>query len=120
MPFATKSVTTVSGFATLGGNTFYAQITSKDPIRALTINNTAAVNVVFTLGEKVTETSDLFTIPPSTALDFDVWELSDEDIHILAFGSASAVTFSVLYKSGPPVGIGVRTTQQGPKVALSA
>jgi hypothetical protein len=118
--FVTKSVTTASGIASLAGHTFFAQVVSKDPIRALTINNLAAVNIFFTLGEKVTESSDVFTIPPSTEIDFDVWEMSDEDVHVLAFGSDSTATFALVYKYGPPVAVGFRTGTQGPKTAISA
>jgi hypothetical protein len=125
MPFATKTVTTrvgiASGTAPDGTTlTFVAIIQSGDPIRALTINNTATVNVFFTLGQKSTETADFFTVPPSTEIDFDVWELSDEDIHWLWFASVSAATFGVIYKSGPPVKVGIRTSPQGPKAAITA
>jgi hypothetical protein len=120
MGFVTKSLTTATGSGSLAGHTFTAQIVSKDPIRSLTINNLSAVNIFFTLGEKVTETSDVFTIPPSTEVDFDVWEMSDEDTHYVVVASDSAATVAIIYKYGPPVKIGLGSNPSGPKVAISA
>src|SRR6266571_3526090 len=86
------------------------QINSKDPIRSLLITNFSAANITFYLGENIGQTTDLITLPASTGIYFDMFELGDEDVH------------QVIFVSGPFTGVVVvayKASPDGPKVTIA-
>ncbi len=90
---ATKTVTLVSTQP-------QGEIVSAFPIRSISISNLAAHNVsaIFS-AESGSGISDAFVIPPSTALELDVWDLVDENITNVVFLGTSGDSISVIYKA---------------------
>jgi hypothetical protein len=98
-----------------------AQVNSKDPIRSLLITNLSAANITLFLGENIGQTTDQMTIPASTALDFDMFELGDEDIHQIIFMSGPATgTVLIAYKASPDGPKVIIAGRQAPRGYISA
>jgi hypothetical protein len=98
-----------------------AQVNSKDPIRSLTITNLSAANITFYLGENIGQTTDVITLPASTEIDFDMFELGDEDIHqILFVAGPTTGTVLVIYKASPDGPKVIIAGRQAPRGYISA
>jgi hypothetical protein len=79
-------------------------IKTADPLRSILIANLSAANITIYLGETVGSATDVFTIPPSTSWEVNVWELSDEDYHDIIITSGPATgTVSIQYKASQTV-----------------